>query len=432
MGLAVSAGHVGLTHAANSLTPDPQRPGDAPTLPEPLPVPRSLPGWPWGSREPPARCEPARGLEVLQRRQRCGAGPCSSVPLLSLHEPRLPLDVAASPPSPGAQLAPGPAPAPALPQQRRGRDADPPQGIPPRGVLRHSTRVTLPVAGTAQRRQRRGSGGPRAPQGQPGPGSCGSPRRLPGDLLGQDLLLPDKPAGGTSSASRGAARQLLPPTNRKPQAAVLPRSHRRARTAAGRVAVPCPPRPARRGSPGGPGRDPRVVPVSHSPCSQSSVCRWAELGRNRSVQAGPGSVARRGVALHGTTPSWAVLLPPGTPVQLGGSQILLVPPQPPWPAVTGARGGATSTPANRSTLSQAVLAAARASLPEPARPKPLHPPRLPSRPPARDGLRWPVAAGFSHLLLAAQPAQTHMGGPHHATAPALDNGAGPSSCRCRA
>lgn len=37
--LAVSVGHVGLTHAANSLTPDPQLPGDAPTCPAPSSVP---------------------------------------------------------------------------------------------------------------------------------------------------------------------------------------------------------------------------------------------------------------------------------------------------------------------------------------------------------------------------------------------------------
>lgn len=110
---------------------------------------------------------------------------------------------------------------------------------------------------------------------------------------------------------------------------------------------------------------------------------------------------------------------------------LLVPPQP-WPAVTGARGGATSTPTNRSVLSQGVLPAACASLPELARPKPLHPPWLPSQQPAQDGLRWPAAAGFSHLLLAEQLAQTHVGGPHHATATAPDDRAGSSSCWCRA
>lgn len=146
---------------------------------------------------------------------------------------------AASPPSPGAQLAPGPAPAPLSCSSTEG-GMPTPQGILLPGVLRPSTRVMTPTGGRAQCRQQRGSGSPCTPQSCPSPASCRSWCWLPRDLLGQDLLLPDKPAGGTSSASRGAARQLLPPTNRKPHAATLPRSHHWVHAAVSRAASPCP------------------------------------------------------------------------------------------------------------------------------------------------------------------------------------------------
>lgn len=93
-----------------------------------------------------------------------------------------------------------------------------PQGIVPWRVLCPSTRVMPPQWAQLQYR---GSRGPCTPQSWPSPGSCRSLCWLPGDLLGQDLLLPDKPAGGTSSTSRGAAHQLLPPNNRKPHTATL-------------------------------------------------------------------------------------------------------------------------------------------------------------------------------------------------------------------
>ena len=287
-----------------------------------------------------------------------------------------------------------------------------------------------PAVGTAQCRQRRGSGRPCTPQSCPGPGSCRRPYRLPGDLLGQDLLLPDKPAGGTSSTSRGAARQLLPPTNRKPHAATLPRSHRRVHAASGRAAGPhpLPSSPWQRwGSRSGPpGTARELQPLQPK--------QPLQVGRAQPEPVCAGRAGQRGLMWCGTAWHDAEL---GCPADSRASRPawrvpgLLVPPQP-WPAVTGARGGAMSRPTNRSAPSQGVLPAARASLPELAWPKPLHPPRLPSQQPARDGLRWPAAAGFSHLPLAAQPAQTHVGGPHHATAPAPDDGTGPSSCRCRA
>ena len=68
MGPAVSAGHVGLTHTANFLTLNTLRPRDAPTFPDPLPAPGSLPGWPRGSREP------LLGASHREGSRCCGAG----------------------------------------------------------------------------------------------------------------------------------------------------------------------------------------------------------------------------------------------------------------------------------------------------------------------------------------------------------------------
>lgn len=197
-------------------------------------------------------------------------------------------------------------------------------------------------------------------------------------------------------------------------------SHGWAHAAAGTAAGLCP------SSPGQPwGQDPWVQPASCSPCSQSSLCSGQSSGRTGLCRQGWAAwlgtawhgMARRRAGLScswGSHPAWRVA-------------DLLVPPQP-RPAVTGAHDGATSTPTNCITWSQGELPAACVSLPEPAWPKPLHPPRLP-----RTGrLRWPAAAGFSHLLLAVKPAQTHTGSPHLTTAPVPDNGAGPSSCWCRA
>lgn len=97
--------------------------------------------------------------------------------------------------------------------QHRGKDASRGaascQGVPCPGL-----RAMPPMAGAAQPAE--GQRQPLHPAELSQPGSSGACAGCQGDLLGQDLLLPDKPAGGTSSRSRGAARLLLPPANRKP------------------------------------------------------------------------------------------------------------------------------------------------------------------------------------------------------------------------
>lgn len=142
-GLAVSAGHVGLTHAANSLTPC--------TLGTPRLSPTPC------QDGPGAPASPHSVRATARARGAAGPGPAPPLPLLFRKPRRLP-DTAASPLCPGAQLARGPAPAPALPQQCRGRDAAPhPRGILPLGVLCPMAGVMPPAASAAPCRQRRGS-----------------------------------------------------------------------------------------------------------------------------------------------------------------------------------------------------------------------------------------------------------------------------------
>lgn len=182
--------------------------------------------------------------------------------------------------------------------------------------------------------------------------------------------------------SQGSSSQLLPPTDHSP---TWPRSMG-ATTEHTLTTGPCS-LPSSSHIAGVQAGVPKHCPWLQ-PHSSHSVTGVQSTGQNRSVQAGPGSVAQHGTARHGTTLSWLSLwVPASHPAQ----QVphLLEPPRP-WPAVMGARGEATSTPASCSVLSQGGSQL----------PKPRHPPRPAST--GRDGLCWPAAAGSSHLL-AAQP-----------------------------
>lgn len=301
---------------------------------------------------------------------------------LSLVTPKALAGTRASAPSPGAQLAPGPAPTQlSCTAQREG--CSPPRHPPARGPVPQHQQQAQPSAAAAGQR------------GPPRPAELPWRRELPEPVLAARRPVRTRPASSRQTCWRHIqcfqlASSSLPPTPSPTQ----PHSP-------GPTAVP----PAQLPTAAlGSGLGPLGTALECSPRSPSSPQRWAELDQNQFVWAGPGSAARRGMAQRGTTPRWAVPLLPALPTSLQVPDPL-VPPQP-WPAVTGAHGGATSTPTN---CSQRVLPAARASLPEPPGPNhgTLPSVRLPSRRPARDGLRWPAAAGFSHLLLAARPAQTH-------------------------
>lgn len=148
--------------------------------------------------------------------------------------------------------------------------------------------------------------------------------------------------------------QLPAPPSHRPQPHVA--SSMGASTGHTPATGPCSPpsSPASLGSrPGSPG--------TARGCSPTAPTGAQSTGQNRSVQAGPGSVAQHGTAQCGTMPSWSShWVPASCPAQ----QVphLLEPPRP-RPAVMGACGGATSTALSCSTLSQGALAAAQTTAP---------------------------------------------------------------------
>lgn len=366
-GPAVSAGHVGLTHAANSLTPDTLCPRDAPTSPDPLSALRAL----WDGPGTPA------SLRVVQTTAGGAAG-MDPAPLPVPGHSKIP-DIC---PNPGRSAGPWPSTCPALLHCTVGGMLTPGHSLA-RGPVPEHQWQTQPSAAAAGQYQ------PLHPPELPQRGE------LPEPVLAARRPVRTRPASSRQTCWRHIqcfqlTSSSLPPTPSPTQPC-----------SPGPTAVP----PAQLPTAAlGSGLGPPGTAAECSPPSLSSPQRWAELDQNQFVQAGLGSAAQCGVARHGTTPSWAVPLFPALPSSLQVPDPLL-PPRP-WPAVMGAHGEATSTPTNRS---QWVLPAARASLPE--LPGPNHGTlpsvQLPSQRPAWDGLCWPAAAGFSHLLLAALPAQTH-------------------------
>lgn len=175
------------------------------------------------------------------------------------------------------------------------------------------------------------------------------------DLSGQDLLLPDKPAAGTSSAPRGAApSSSLPPTT-------APRGH-----------APWEPPPDTHRT--HTGHWPMLPPSSSCLAGvQAGIpehCPWLQPhSSHRCAEHGAepvcaGRARQRGSTRHSTAWHDAELVVSLGPSPCPAQQVphLLQPPRP-WPAVMGACGGATSTAVSCSTLSQGALAAAQTTAP---------------------------------------------------------------------
>lgn len=274
----------------------------------------------------------------------CGVGPCGS-PLPLLYTPQV-LDGAAPPSCCRAQLAPAPAQLSHSGAERR-----------------KLTSQCIPWEDPAP--QWRGD----ATRGGHGSSGAPVPRRAvlawgASCWCGCQGPVRTRPASSRQTCcrhiqcSQGSSSQLLPPTNRSP---TWPRSM--GATAGHTLATaPCslPSSPCIAGVRATiPRHCPRLQP--HNSHSLTGV---QSAGQNLSVQAGPGSMAQHGTAQHGTTLSW---LSPWVSASCPTQQVpqLLEPPRP-WPAVTGACGGATSTPESCSTLSQGALTAAQTTAPSQA------------------------------------------------------------------
>lgn len=165
----------------------------------------------------------------------------------------------------------------------------------------------------------------------------------------------------------------------------------------------CPPPPAPPDSAGihigTPGTAPELQP--HSP---SSICSWAELSQNRSVQAGLGSAARRGVARHGTAPSGAIPSSSAGPTSAGATTAVPVGHGSMWRGHVPAGEPQRVEPGSAPSCPHPAASAAQTTAPSQAAPQP-------------DLATFWQRGRHRHTWAA--------------TAPALGDGTEPSRCWCR-